>query len=81
MLLLLLLLVVVVVVVHPCNTCTPEAEAGGSEVQSQPWLHSESEASLGYVRSCPNLKKQNKTKQNYKDKLKAAFASSSRLRV
>lgn len=38
--------------VHICNQNTWEVEAGGSEVQGHPWLHSEFEASLGYVRLC-----------------------------
>jgi hypothetical protein len=42
-----------------------EMEMGRSEVQGCPWLHSEFEASLGYVRLCAkkNKKKKNKKKQ------------------
>jgi hypothetical protein len=29
------------VVAHACDPSTQEAEAGGSQVQIQPWLHSE----------------------------------------
>lgn len=43
-------------VAHTCNLSTGKPEAGGSQVQSQPELHSEFEASLDF-------KKQNKTKQ------------------
>ena len=32
-------------VVHTCNSNTWEVEAGGSEVQGHPWLHSEFKAS------------------------------------
>lgn len=39
-------------VVHSCNPIIREVEAGGSEVQGHPQLHSKSEASLGYKRLC-----------------------------
>lgn len=39
-------------VVHACNSNTPEAEAGGSETQGHPQLHSYLEVSLGYMRPC-----------------------------
>lgn len=36
-------------VVHTCNLHTQEeVEAGGSEVQSHPWLYKQLETSLGY---------------------------------
>ena len=38
--------------VHICHPSTWEMEAGGSGVQGHPWLHSEFEASLGYMRPC-----------------------------
>lgn len=44
-----------VVVVGTCNSCTWEVEAGGTEVQGQPWL--QFEAILGYMR--PWTKKNN----------------------
>lgn len=37
---------------HVCYPNTPEVEAGGSEVQDHPQLHSHLEASLGYMRPC-----------------------------
>ena len=37
-------------VTHAYNPSTQEMEAGGSEVQSPPQLHSKFEASLGYMR-------------------------------
>jgi hypothetical protein len=46
--------------VHICSPGTQEAEAGKSQVQDQPKLHSEFKASLGYI-ARPCLKK---TKQN-----------------
>jgi hypothetical protein len=36
-------------VAYKCNTSTWEAEAGGSQIQGHPSLHSEFEASLGYI--------------------------------
>jgi hypothetical protein len=36
-------------VAHPR---TQEVEAGGSEVQGDPWLHSEFKTSLEYIRPC-----------------------------
>jgi hypothetical protein len=42
--------------------------AGGSEVQGHPWLHSEFEASLGFLR--PHLKTKTKTKTKTKHKNK-----------
>lgn len=55
--------------VQPCDTSTQEVEAGESEVQSQPWLHSELEVRLGYIRPCHNFK-------NNKDNLQVATLSS-----
>lgn len=43
--------------VHVCHPNTQEAEAEGSEVQGQPWLHSEFEVTLGYMRPCLKKKK------------------------
>lgn len=37
---------------HACNSNTPEAGAGESEVQGHPQLHSYLEASLGCMRPC-----------------------------
>lgn len=39
-------------VTHFYNTSTQEVEAEGSEGQTHPWIHSESEANLGYPRLC-----------------------------
>lgn len=39
-------------VVHACNLSTREVQAGGSEVQGQPWLGSKFLVSLSYVRPC-----------------------------
>ena len=36
---------------HACNPRTQEAEAGGSGVQSHPWVHREFEANLNDMRS------------------------------
>lgn len=40
-----------VVVMHTCILSAQVVEAGGSEVQSHPQLHSEFEVSLPYMRS------------------------------
>jgi hypothetical protein len=45
------------VVENFCNSSTWEAEAAGLWVWGQPGLHSEYEASLGYIAKC--LKKKN----------------------
>jgi hypothetical protein len=45
---------------HICEPSTWEVEAGGSEVRGYPQLHSEFEASLGYIRAC--LKTGNKVR-------------------
>lgn len=37
---------------HTCNPSTCEVEAGGSGVQSQPWIHNTLEASLDYMKLC-----------------------------
>jgi hypothetical protein len=46
-------------------SCLRELESGGSQVQGHPWLQSEFEASLGYLR--PGLKKNKNhvTKSNH----------------
>lgn len=46
---------------HTYNPSIWEVYAGGSEIQGHLWLHSEFEASPGYMKSC--IKKY-KTKQN-----------------
>lgn len=40
------------VVLYTCNPSTLELEVGESRVQGYPWLHSEWEASLDYMRLC-----------------------------
>ena len=45
---------------HICKPSTWEVEAGGSEVRGHPQLHSEFEASLGYIRA--SLKTGNKVR-------------------
>lgn len=37
---------------HTYNPSTCEVEAGGSGIQSQPWIHNTLEASLGYMKLC-----------------------------
>lgn len=37
---------------HTCNPSSCEVEAGGSGVQSQPWIHNTLEASLDYMKLC-----------------------------
>lgn len=44
-------------VIYACHPGTWEMEAEGSEVQSQPLLHSKFQASLDYVKSCQERKK------------------------
>lgn len=44
-------------VTHTCNSSTQEVEAAGSGIQGHPWLHSEFESSLGYVKLCLKNKK------------------------
>ena len=51
------------VAVHAFNLSTWEMEAGRSEIQGKPLLHSKLEANLGYVRPCLKTK-------HHKDKLK-----------
>jgi hypothetical protein len=43
------------VILRAYNPNTLKMEAGGSEIQDHPWLHSQCEATLGYIR--PYLKK------------------------
>jgi hypothetical protein len=40
------------VVEHTCNPRPRDTEAGELGVEGQPWLHSELEVSLGYLRPC-----------------------------
>lgn len=40
--------------VHSCHPSSQESGAGGLQVQSQPQIHSESQASLGYLKVCLN---------------------------
>lgn len=49
---------------HACNPNTWEGEAGRSDIQSPPQLHSEFEVSLSYMR--PRLKKE-KPKKKIRD--------------
>ena len=44
-------------VLHTCNSSTQEMKSGGSDVQGDPWLHSEFKAILGYPRLCLKEKK------------------------
>lgn len=50
---------------HDCDLSTCWVEAGGLGVQGHPWLQSEFEGSLGYVRCC--LKNKNKRKEGRKE--------------
>lgn len=43
--------------VQTFNLSSLEAEAGESGIQSPPWLHSNFDASLGYMRPCLQKKK------------------------
>lgn len=49
-----------VVVVRTYDGNTPNVETGKTYVQGHPWLHRESEESVGYIVTClKNQKKQN----------------------
>jgi hypothetical protein len=50
---------------HTCNPSTCKAEIGGLKVGSQPGLHSELEASLGYPVSKKKERKERKKKNSY----------------
>lgn len=49
-------------VIHICDPSTWEVKARGSEVQHQPWLHIDFEASLSYIRTCLKISKAKKKK-------------------
>lgn len=49
------------VVVHTCNPRAHKVEAESSEVQHHPWLPSEFQASLGYMRAYLKGKREEKS--------------------
>jgi hypothetical protein len=57
-------------VTHAYNSSTPEAEAGGIQIQGQLWLHRQFQTSLGY-RVKPCLKKEENKGQRLSDKVVA----------
>ena len=59
-------------VIHAFNPSAWEAEVGESEVQDHLWLHSEFEATLGYMR--PQGKEQSRTSPEEGNLVKAAAA-------
>lgn len=56
-----------------CNSSTGEAEAGKSRVHGRLWLHSESEANLGYMRPCLKQSKTTTKNSNTKKGKKKGF--------
>lgn len=56
--------------VQTFNLSSLEAEAGESGIQSPPWLHSNFDASLGYMRPCLQKKKKKSLEKSLSPQVK-----------